>query len=275
MKRISFSINQLIIDDKIFELDFFRCVPDECKDPFIVSKEIRSIKVFKKNIFEDRFIGLYFKEGEKYPYSPKVIKSSSRNLEEIDNPKLPDEIELNDHFFALIDCRTQLIYASDQRRVIGLVDWIRGKTKHEVVIKPLFEERDFINKIKSVSEVSFTVIPNLFNKYDPQLLSAKLAEDIYGFGAEKATLSLKFGRNSKINEIKEKINQKLFNRKSDYEKLTIVGRVNDNFESIFNLDGIINKISVATNLDENTKNINELDLFESLINKIKQNEKTK
>lgn len=273
MKKVTFSVNQLIIDDQAFDLSFFDSVPDKCKDPLIISKEVVSIKVFEKKVFDNRFVGLYFEEGEKYPYSPKVIETSSGKLEEIDNPKSIDEIELDDQFFALVDSRTQIIYASDQRRVAGLIEWISEKSDSNIVIKPLFEEKDFIDKIKSVSEISFTVVPNLFNQYDPQLLSAKIAEDIYGFGADEATLSLKFKKNGQIARIKNKI-EGVMGRSADYEKLTIVGRINDNFESVFNINGIVNKVVASATLDINTKKINESELFDSLINKIKQNENT-
>ncbi len=269
VKQVSFSANQMIVDDNRFVFDFSGRIPGSHTEPFKIDQEVISIRIFKKVEFESRFIGLYFQEGEKWPYSPMVVDSAS--LKEHDNPKSPEEIETNDQVFALIDANTQIIYISDQRRVNTLIGWLAEKTGAEVVIKPLFDKEEFINKIKSVSEVSLTVVPNLFNQYDSQLLSAKLSEDIYGFGADEATLILRYKRGMTIGSVKDKM-RSIIGKKSTFEKLTIVGRTADDFSSVFNTDGVVNKISVDGVTDDKTGKLYENNLFESLITKIKQNE---
>ncbi len=268
---MSFSANQMIVDDNRFVFDFSKKIPGSHTDPLKIDQEVISIRIFKKVEFEDRFIGLYFQEGEKWPYSPMVIDSGS--LEEHGNPKSPEEIETNDQVFALIDANTQIIYISDQRRVNTLIGWLAEKTATEVAIKPLFDKEEFVNKIKSVSEVSLTVVPDLFNQYDSQLLSSKLSEDIYGFGADEATLTLRYKRGMTVDSIKDKM-RSIIGKKSTFEKLTIVGRTADEFSSVFNTDGVVNKISVDGVTDDKTGKLYENDLFESLITKIKQNETT-
>lgn len=272
IRKVSFSANQIIVNSERIDFDFSKTVTDECTDSQKMDGKVTSIRIFKKFEFENRFIGFYFQEGDMFPYSPKVIKSTSEKMEEIDNPKKPDEIEANDQQFALIDVETQIIYVSDQRRVNTLIEWLADKTRSEISIKPLFEKEEFLQKIKSVSEVSLTVVPNLFNQYDSKLLSAKLSEDIFGFGADEATLTMKYKSRMTIDGIKDKM-QSIMGKKSTFEKLTIVGRTADDFSSVFNTDGVVNKVSVECMVDDGTGKFEEGELFHSLIIKIKQNEK--
>ncbi|MBU3925242.1 hypothetical protein KJ854_04885 [Patescibacteria group bacterium] len=273
-KKIGFSINKLIIDDDIFDLDFFNKIDSKDKNKQVIAEEVISINAFEKETIEDRFISIYFEGWDKYPYSSKVIKADSKNLDEIDNPRAPNEIELNDQFFILIDVKTQRIYISNQNKVKSTIDWISDKTKSKVTIKPLFEESNFIEKVRSINEINFSIeTENLFNSARAGLLSNELARDMNGFKADESKLSMIYKKSKPIDQIKE-IVKKIIGAKINYKTLTIIGRMDNGVESILNLNGLVNRMLIDRPIEDETKKINKNEVFNALIIKIKQNENT-
>lgn len=276
-KELKFATNQLIVDSKNPSLENFLFLKDEDLEKTSMTigderkEEILSILKIKRINFEERFVTILFEKGDKYPYSEKVINSE---LNEVDNPRSSDEIELDDQFFVLIDINTARIFISDQRKKNWLIVWLKNKMKVRIIIKPLIAEDDFIKKIKSVSEISFAVEPNLLNSHNFKTLSSELVNDIYGFDAEEAAIKLIY-KNKKINEkIIAKI-KALIERKNEFKNITIIGRTMEDFESIFNIAEIINKIPIIMEVDENTRKLDHKEVFELLISKIKENEKSK
>ena len=276
-KELRFAVNQLIVEERNPSLRDFDSLKDDDLEKFSIvnvdekKEEILSIKKIKKIVFEERFVAILFEGGERYPYPEKVINSE---LNEVDNPRSSDEIELDEQFFALIDINTARVLISDQRKKNMLLNWLKDKLKKRIDIKPLMAEEDFVEKIKSISEISFAVEPNLLNSYNAKTLSSELANDIFGFGAEEAVIKMIY-KNKKINEkIIEKI-KSLFERKSDFKSITVIGRTAEDFESIFNISEIINKIFISVDVNNSTQKFDHNEVFESLISKIKQNEKTK
>lgn len=274
MEKIGFSINKLIIDDGFFDLNFFDKVNSKDKDPEIISKEVVSVMVFEKEIIENRFVSFYFEGWEKYPYSRNVIKADSEDLEEICNPRSSSEIEMNDQFFVLIDVKTQKIYISNQKKVKSTIEWLNDKTSSKIMLKPLFEESNFIEKIRSISEINFSIDrKNLFNAAYEGTLSSELANDIYGYGADEAKLCMVYKKSFSIDKFKEKL-QKIIGAKFSYKTLTIVGRMDNGIESVLNLDGLVSKMIIDKPIEDETKKIKKEEVFSALILKIKQNEET-
>lgn len=272
-KELKFAVNQLIVEGNNPDIEDFDLIKENDLEKYSLhykegqkeKEEILSIKKISKNIFNNRFIGFYSEEGDKFPYSDKVINSE---LNEVDNPRSPEEIELKNQFFCLVDIKTGRIYISDQRKKKLLEDWLKKKIKKDVIIKPLMLEKDFIDKVTSLREISFSVEPNLLNAYNFGTLSTELSQDIFGFGAQEAIIKLIY-KNKKISkEIIEKI-RALIGRKKDFKNITIIGRTSDEFESIFNIDEIINKVSIWIEPDLNTQKIDCEIVFNSLINNIK------
>ncbi len=192
-KNLKFTVNQLIINNLRFDLSTFSDLKDADWDTYKVvhkeKEEILSITRFTKAIEGERFITIYFNEGNKFPYTDKVIDS---NLEEHDNPRYAEEIELDNQFFVLIDVKTQRIFMSDQRKKTSFTSWLKEKMKKTIVIKPIISENEFIQKIKSINKICFTVVPNLCNTQNEDILSNKLVQDIYGFGAEEGRIELSY-----------------------------------------------------------------------------------
>lgn len=270
-KTLKFTVNQLIINSSRFDLSTFSDLKDADLDTYkVVHKEgekgeILSITKFTKAIEDERFITIYFNEGNKFPYTDKVIDS---NLEEHDNPRSAEEIELDNQFFVLIDVKTQRIFMSDQRKKTSFISWLNEKMKKEIVIKPIISEKEFIQKIKSINKICFTVVPNLFNSPNEDILSNKLVQDIHGFGAEEGRIELSYTDARITAKIINKFNA-LIGQRYNFKEITVIGRSDENFESIFNINEIINAIYIDIDCSNETKLLDEKNVFAVLINKIK------
>jgi hypothetical protein len=271
-KNLKFYVHQVIIKG----LSPFNCATfdviksfdtetQEMKKVKDGKNEILSVSKIAKIVYEDRFIALSFDEGDKYPYPPKVVNDS---LCEEDNPRAPSLIELDEQLFVLIDIGTQRIWISNQQKRGDIRIWLEKKLHKDVCIKSIINNGEFIDKIKSVKEISFSVAPNLFNSPGQDTLSSHLVGDIYGFGAKKARLSLEY-ENSKISDkIKAKLSN-LFGKQNEFEDITVIGRSDEDFESTFNMNEITSKLQIDLPVDEKSKLLDAATVFASLIKKIK------
>lgn len=271
-KFLKFSIFQLIIQGEIpFSVETFSSISETDMETFNIQHseeeaETLSIKRVSKKISENRFICFYFNEGDKFPYSPMVIDTT--DMQEKENPRSPEDIEMDDQFFILIDVLTQRLYLSDQRRKGTFQAWLREKISKEVSIKSIIDEESFLDRIKSVSRISFAVIPNLFNSGSQDVLSEHIAEDIYGFGAEKARLELDYRNIDISGNLKQKL-ASVMRQKVQFKEITIIGRSDEGFESVFNLEEVINKITVDIPLQDKTNLLDCALVFERVVARIK------
>lgn len=268
-KTIKFSVNQLYFSNQshMSSTDFSEIESEEMK-PMLVNKgepneETLSVSRVIKNIIENRYVALYFLKGDKYPYPEKVI---DRDLTEKANPRPPEQIELNDQLFVLVDTQKQRVYISDQRRRASVVNWIKNKVSKDIAVKAIIEESEFINKIKSIKSISFSVVPNLFNSASDSL-PRHLVEDANGYGAQKAKLELFYGNSRLTDQIATKIGEVLKN-KYEFEEITVIGNDDSEMESILNLDEITNTINVEATVDPVSKLFNNEEVFDSLIRKL-------
>ncbi len=275
-KPLKFSGNRLVLNNQptfsVFDFDDIRDSNTEHMDIKISEKETETISIKKitKQIHEDRFISLYFNYGNKYPYSQKVAKLDGEELEEIDNPRSPELIELSDQLFVLIDAKLQRIWLSNQRQRNEIAKWLKEKINKDVNIKSIINETEFIDKLKSVQEISFTVLPDLFNSADQQTLSSHLAQDIFGFGAEKAKVQLLYKNSSITDKIREKFNG-LLAKKDNFQEIAVIGRSDEGFDTVFNLEEVVSKVTVNVGYDETSKHLNPESVFDALKQKIKAN----
>jgi hypothetical protein len=271
-KEVKFFINQILVNGRSAAISDFDPIKNEDLRTYSMAvngeeKQIISIiKAFKENR-EERFVLFYTEEGDRYPYPKKVIDS---DLKEIDNPRSADEIELTSQFFAVIDTATSRIFISDLRKKPTFIAWLKTITEKDITIKPLMVEEQFIEKIESLDQISFTVEPNLFN-LDSGTLSSTLARDIYGFEAEEAVVKLIYKKRKVSAKIIDLLKE-AFNAKSAYKNITVIGRTTDKFESMFNMNEVVSKISLRASLEESTQKIESSLLFIQIINRIKQDE---
>ena len=271
-KPLKFSIHQLVIPDEApFTVNTFSLIDESELETFNINRseeeqETLSIKRVSKEVRENRFICLYFNEGDKFPYSPTVIDTA--DLQEKENPRSPEDIEMSDQFFVVIDVLHQRLYLSDQRRKGTFLAWLKDKLSKEVNIKSIIDEETFLDKINSVSRVSFAILPNLFNSSSQDALSDHIVTDIYGFGAEKARLDLEYRNASITDNLKNKL-ASIMKQRVQFKEITIIGRSDEGFESVFNLEEVINKITVDVSLQEKTNLLDCSIVFSLLTDKIK------
>jgi hypothetical protein len=267
--NLEFSVNQLVIDDRTCLLSDFAEIKEEIFDEQTVNKkEVLSAKKIKKTTISNRFVCIYIEQGDKYPYPDKVLDVSKSR--EVKNPRLPDQLELTEQFFVLIDTKKSLFYVSNQRKRKQFIFWLQEQIKKIPTVKAIIREQEFLQNIESVKEISFTVEPSLFNTMEGTL-SANLAKDINGFEAEEATITLKY----KPKKISDRIAghvRGLIGRKHEFKDLTIVGRSDEHFSSVFNINEIINKVVVSAIPNPKTKKFDDEQIFNTLIGTINKND---
>lgn len=272
-KQITFSISQFILNDASFSINDFSLIKDETKYPNYIGNDLISVDIIKKSLYHNRFVFFTFNLHEKYPYSEKVLATKDGIVEEKDNPRPSSEIELKEIFFVLLDVDSQRIYLSNRQKGSHFCDFLSKNNIKNSVIKPIIQEYDFMKKIKSIKEITFTVENNNLARQS-DILSKNLSEDIYGYQADEATLSLRYKKTKTIDKIKDKLSN-IIDNKGLYKNLTIIGRDGSEFEKVFNLDGVMSRITVKAHLLTDTMEINVEDMIQSLIITIIKNDETK
>lgn len=275
-KPLKFSINKLIINNTFFDMNSLQNINNDLEKHEVshrnsAGSEILSIKKVERETMDGRFVTICFLEGGKFPYSDMVIDTK---LNEHGNPRSPEEIELDNQFFVLIDTTSQKIYLSDQRRKNTLCEWLIKKINKNVEIKSIINEQEFIDNIKSISGISFAAAPGLFNSQNEDILSNKLIEDIYGFDAESMEVKLSYSNSKITDKIIAKL-KLLIGRKNEFKNITVIGRNDHNFESMFNIDEVINRITIEADVDDKTELFEHKSVFKLLIDKITGDENKK
>ena len=235
-KNLTFSIHTLIVNsgrDGDFTLNNFSSIQNQTTDFIEKNEKKDSLKKVEKKVIGDRFICICTTMGKRKPYSSTVINLDTE--EEYDNPKKDHEVELNDKFFALVDILKQRLFISDLRRRDSFCEWLKEKlNKEEIYTKSILKEKDFLEKIKEINQINFFITPDLFNKDNQKTLDKKLIEDIWGYEADNAKLTLNYNQKRVNGNILSKLKE-IFAKKSDFNNISIVGKNDKNFESIFNL----------------------------------------
>ena len=261
MKKKIFSIARLTIGDVDFTLQDFSSIESKYNEELEEKKQNR---IIKKELFnDDRFISLYFEEGNVNPRPDQVHNTKTHNEE--NNPRTPDQIERNSQSFFLIDIQDQKIFISDFRKKKMLVKWLSEKIQKQVLIRNIIDKSEFLNKIQSVNKIYLSAVPNLFNQEG--ILGKELTNDHhnYGVGIKHIGVQIKFEESESLpKKLKNKLTD-LFNREvNELFKLEVSGRYDDKFERVFNAEGIIDKIEIQISPERNGLFISEK-VFKTLI----------
>lgn len=263
-KKINFAVNQLIVSEETpFDIQTFNAIPESYTDTVEIGEqnEVVVVKIIKKEILRNRYIAITITRGDKYPFPTEVM---GPDLQKRENPRPSDLIELDDQLFILIDTQKQRIYISNQKKKTEMRTWLKDKLDREVVIKSIISEQEFVNRIETIKSISFSVVPNLFNSPGQDILSSNLVGDIFGFGAEKAKIELYYN-NSRISDaIKAKINTML-QRENEFSDITVIGRSDEDMESIFNLEGVTNKVQIEVETVLNSELVEPILVFNQLL----------
>lgn len=277
-KTISFSGNQLIIEGKQpFTISDFKPIKSSEETAEVIEvaknkKETLSIMGVSKSTFDGRFVAIYINEGDKFPYVDKVKKIVRGKIKELDNPRDSEEIEMRGQLFIVVDTQSQRIWLSDQRRKKQIIGWLKEKLGVDIEIKAIIQESNLVDRLTNVSEISFSVVPSLFNQIGQDTLSSKLSEDIYGFDAEKARVQLYYSNKKMTDKIKGKI-LGIVGKKENFEDICVIGRSDEDFETVFNTDGVVTKLTVSVAVIKETKLFSETEVFRALMQEIKTHDK--
>lgn len=266
-ENLVFSVNQLIVDGRNCSVSDLNGIQDKF-DEQKIGTEVISARKISKDILESRFVSIYLEAGDKYPYPEKVYDSSESK--EVKNPRRVGQIEYSNQLFVLVDTLKSHLYISNQKQRRQLITLLHDHLNNPIEIKAIIKEAEFVKTIGSVKEISFCVEPNMFSSLS-KTLSSKLVEDIYGFEAEEATVTFKYKKAPISDRVRERITD-LIGRKSEFKDLTIVGKSDDSFCSVFNTDEVIRKVTVPVVPDTKTRKFDPTEVFATLIKIIKQNE---
>lgn len=263
LEKQGFSIARMVIDDQPFTLADFILKPQdnqEVKESDVITN--RKIETAK---YENRFLSIYFEEGQNHPH-PDMVYNASNHQDE-DNPKALDQIERDRQTFVLIDEREQKIFLSDLGKKGFIENYLHKEIHKRIVIKSVIDQQDFMEKIKELKKIYFAASPDIFS--ETGMLDKQLKQDAYNFGTdiEHMSLCIFFGKNSFPQKAKEKIRE-LLNQKEDqgFKKIEIAGRTDEGFERIFNIDRIIDKVEIKAQRQDNGL-FDEKEVFMNLMEK--------
>jgi len=238
-----FSIALLKIGDTEFSVSSFDPINGAYSDVQTMDGTVVSNKILKKEVRDNRFICLYFEEGETTP-RPEVVYDTTRE-QDVDNPRQINQIERDTQTFVLIDVQTQKIFISDFRKKKTLETWLGDTLDQTVLIKNVIDRAEFLNEVQSINTIYLSATPNLFSQIG--MLGSELTSDFhnYGTGIRQIGLRIDFEDNRLPAQLKEKV-MNLFSQKdaNAIEKLVVSGRYDDKFERVFNAEGIIDKVTI-------------------------------
>ena len=166
------------------------------------------------------------------------------------NPREKIEAELLKQVFCLYHFSKQTLYLSNVKKKKFVEVILKDNTGLDFKVKSFFKTKnEFIELLKSVNEISFTEVQNLFHKNSPE---RQALIDLTGTDSpDDFTITTKY---SKANVISGFLN-KLFNgwTNNSLKDLIIRGTDEDNFSIIFNNDTFTKKIDVPSSKGPNGK----------------------
>ena len=245
--NLEFSDFYFLIDGNIPSVKDLKLVFDEAEDTY--SSEDTHYVISKENI-DDEYFWLYARYGNSLPHPDTVY--NARQKQEENNPRSTDQIELAKQLFTLYCINSNILYLSSRQKKSWVEEYLKAKLNQDVAIKKFFKNVDeFIQQIKSIEKVKFVAKRNLFMNKGSIMKIFPTPNDLYGLGMpEDFTLEANFHRvkltYAFINNLKKMVGWK---NNCEADSLLCIGRDDKNFETIFNADSFIKKISVGATKD--------------------------
>lgn len=242
-KDLIFSSFLIIVNESpLIESDFFKAFEIDTELEIVNSEINYSINITKEN----QFARLYMQYGNPFPRPDNVKNRKTHTVEK--NPRNSDQYEPKQEF-GLIDFKNSILWLSNSKRKNFIIEVLKDKlVTNDIIIKNVYSEEDFVNSIKKIEEIKFSALPNLFSSTNS--LTKELSAEILGYGANIATIILKFTNQTVGDKILGKI-KNLLNNKVTYKSLVITGRDSDNFGIIFNNEILSKRIPLKGMVDEN------------------------
>lgn len=263
MKNITFTAHVLIVDDKPVLIDSLKKFI-KTKDYPSRNEEKEIVTIFKPQyIKKDRYLCLTILEGKAKPRNPSVVNVDTGELK--DNQRKEYEAEPI-HYFALIDLRTSYVWINNSKKEKLIIGFLaENLNTNNICFKSIYEELDFIEALKSLDQLQFSAAPGLFS--NESRLSRALADDVYGYEADIATITLDYTTNKTVKEKLKDFLRKTLKHKESFNKIVISGRDENNLGMLFNTNSFSRKIEIKSPIDDNGMFV-EKELLKRLIEKI-------
>lgn len=214
--------------------------------------------------YEDTYLKMSFGEGTVGPRSPHVFNFDTK--EEEPNPRHRNQVEPRETY-AIIDFRTSFLWISNSKKRTALIDLFKDYLKDSsIVMKEIYDEREFIEMLKRLNSIKVSAVPNLFS--DSGILSKALSEEINGYEANTATLSLSYNNRITTDYLINKV-KSIFEQKDSLKSIVIAGKDENNLGMLFNTEGFSRKIDIKAQVNEDEM-FYAHDVYSKLISKIKK-----
>lgn len=259
-KPLIFSGVFLYLNEEKLSIDnFYKHLP---KGTYTNNDE-NKVQIFNID-YEDNYLKMYFGEGTVGPRSPNVYNFDTH--EEEPNPRQKNQVEPR-QTFVIIDFKTSFLWISNSKKRTALIDLFKEYFKtSSIVIKEIYDEKQFIEMLKSLDNIKISAVPNLFS--DSGILSHALTEEINGYEATTATLSLNYNNRITTDYLINKV-KSIFEQKNLLKSIVISGKDENNLGMLFNTEGFSRKIEIEAQVDEDEMFSTE-DVYTKLIAKVKR-----
>jgi hypothetical protein len=264
---LEFSRMHLVVKDASPDVACLKKVCEQVENVFSLEDVTYLIKA--QNI-EDNFFWFYARYGKEFPYCEVVFDKGDEK--EQPNPRLSSQIEPAYQLFAMYCMKDKVLYLSNLRKKIVVEKWLQEKLDASVTIKHFVKSaEDFIAVIKSVEKVRFVARRDLFSASNGVLDILPAPNDVYGLGmTEKFSLEAKFAKASVTENFKEIFKKMAIWKKNHVaESLICIGKDDKNIETIFNMDGFVQKVSLDITKDSNGR-YSESDACDLLLKKLQE-----
>lgn len=213
--------------------------------------------------YEENYLKMSFGEGIVGPRHPSVFNFNTE--EEEPNPRQKNQVEPR-QTFVVIDFKTSFLWISNSKKRTTLIDLFRSKFKTAaIVVKEIYDEKQFVEMLKKLDNIKISAVPNLFS--DSGTLSQSLSEEINGYEANVATLSLSYNNTVTTDYLIGKV-KSIFEQKNSLKSIVISGKDKNNLGMLFNTEGFSRKIDIEAQVDEDEMFLVE-DVYNKLISTIK------
>ena len=254
MEKISFHLMQLIEESARFGERFIP--PDSnCFDRVPSNFVITIDKFYYEVSFEkiDEYIWLAVTFGSPDPRDEEL--TNINNGSKKNNPRDISEAELLKQLFCLYDFTKQILYLSNLQKKSFIEKIFKEKTGKLFIVKSFYKSKDeFIEILKSVNEISFTEVRNVFQMNSRQ---RQALIDLAGTDSpENFTIKANYSKPSLLKEFISQLHNGWVNE--SIKDLVVRGLDQDNFDVVFNNDTFTRKIEISSSRDTNGKYIPDL-----------------
>lgn len=260
---VSFSSFQLLVGSNLPTKDFLESVFESN----LINMEYEGAwHRIECEIIEDRFYWFYSNFGKVMPHRNIIIDTSTQ--QELQNPRTEEQIEPNDQFFAVYDSEASIFYISNLKKKSFITSFLKDFSDQEIFIKNIYKSIDeFLGIIKSLENIKFTGERDLFSR-DGDLFTP--LKNIFGYGEpEVFSIEAKYCTPMKDTLKREILRLAGYQGSGDLKTLVCIGKDEQGFETVFNTNNFINKISIQLQKDSQSLFLPE-EVKEQVVKKLKE-----